>query len=385
MDLKQLLKQHGIQIKMLAGHIQQQDGKPYSRPAISRMLHGHLPKGIPPESLWRQIENYLTQHEVNAELIEQAKQTFTYEGFANTTTAKDLDSMSKPTLTQDAKRILGLKHQTPFENDIRKTEDLFLSDQARLVRAHLRHTALNGGFIAIVCEPGGGKSTIADDLETTCRKDHEQVLFIRPDQITVEKLTASGIYDAIIDDVSEGTVRPKRTIEYKSRQARRLLAEAHNNGTRHILLLDEGQGLLPATLKSLKRFWELKVGHENLLGIVIIGQTELKRHLQDDAWNTREVALRCQVVELKPLNAQELADYLRFKFKRIGLDADQFFEPDAYAAIHARLQDGQNSYAYPQRINNLVVRCFNKLAEIGGITKLPADLIGSDLRLRSEV
>jgi type II secretory pathway predicted ATPase ExeA len=290
-----------------------------------------------------------------------------------------------------ARRTIGLRDdQELFEFDINGSDDLYLTEDALYVRAHLRNTALNGGFIAIISEPGGGKTTLANDLEqyaldnpgVLAKKGKQKVVFIRPDHILVERLTASGIYDAIIDDVSDGQERPKRTLEYKSRQARKLLSEAHRNGTRHVLIIEEAQGLAASTLKNLKRFWELKSGHENLLGIVLIGQSELRRHLQDDSWNTREVALRCQVLELKPLDRNEIAEYLQKKFSRLGLDAGRLFEADAYAAIERRLTDGQVSFAYPQRINNLVVRVLNKFANVGGLSKVPGEFVEGDLRIQ---
>jgi type II secretory pathway predicted ATPase ExeA len=196
----------------------------------------------------------------------------------------------------------------------------------------------------------------------------------------------SGIYDAIIDDVSEGFERPKRSLEYKARQARRLLEEARkSNDTQHVLLIEEAQALTVQTLKSLKRFWELKLGFDNLLGIVLIGQTELRRHLKEDAWQTREVALRCQQLELKPLTITEIEAYLTLKFKRVQVRVEQWFDEDVYTALHARLQADGVSFAYPQRINNLVTQVLNKFAEVGGFATVSSDLVLGDLRLRGEL
>ncbi len=48
-----------------------------------------------------------------------------------------------------------------------------------------------------------------------------------------------------------------------------------------LLVIEEAHGLPTATLKHLKRFFELEDGFKKLLGIVLIGQTELRMNLLD--------------------------------------------------------------------------------------------------------
>ena len=374
--LTEILKAHDIQQIELAEGIKQRNGKSFSPALVSRVLKGYKPKGTP--DYQQQIEQFLRSAGVPEGEIEGAWTSLTEEAQADdvSNATHEENDMSKPVLTQGAKRLLGLSSaQELFERDIQSASDLYLNDEAYYLRAHLRSTALNGGFIAVVSEAGGGKTTIANDLEEYVSNEHLDVCFIRPDYVTVERLTAAGIYDAIIDDVSEGQETPKRSIEYRSRQARRLLAESGKNGRKHVLVIEEAHALHHNTLKALKRFWEIKQGHQNLLGIVLIGQTELKARLSDSSWNVREVALRCQVVVLPPLSVADVQGYLTLKFKRLGLDIGAWFEPDVWAAIHARLQDGGVSFAYPQRVNNLVVKVLNAFAEIGGMSKVPAELL----------
>lgn len=385
LHLNHIIDTHGLQRQAIA------HAAGLSASAFSRLVHeGYWPKTKTPDAVQAAIEHALHNAGVSREEMKTAWTVVETAQTANVTNAitNEGNHMSKPVLTQGARRALNLSvHQGLFENDMDSMSDVYETDHTAYVRAHLRNAGLNGGFIAVISEPGGGKTTLANDLEDYCIREKRKIRFIRPDHINVEKLAASGIYDAIIDDVSEGTEKPKRTLEYKARQAKRLLTSAHAEGTRHVLILEEAQGLLPNTLKNLKRFWEIRSGHQNVLGIVLIGQTELRRHLSDDAWNTREVALRCQVLELKPLTPQQVEDYLALKFSKVGLSLAHVFEPEAYAAIHARLQDGSVSFCYPQRINNLVVRVLNKWAEIGTLVVplVNAELIGMDLRLRSEV
>ena len=69
-------------------------------------------------------------------------------------------------------------------------------------------------------------------------------------------------------------------------------------------MIEEAHGLPLPTLKHLKRFFELKNGFERLLGIVLIGQTELAQKLSENNPAVREVVQRCEVVTLLPLTTE---------------------------------------------------------------------------------
>jgi type II secretory pathway predicted ATPase ExeA len=293
--------------------------------------------------------------------------------------------MSRPILMQATRRVLNLKaYESPFENDILDTKDVFWGMEQLVAREHIRNAAMNSGFIALVSEPGGGKSTVANDLEQFSIDNDLNMRFIRPDNVLVDRITASTIYDAIITDLGGSTVHIKRGLENKSRQAKELLSRTVKDGNRCILVIEDAQDLTFQTLKALKRFWEIKHGHRPLLGIVLIGQTELAEKLDEKKhWNTREVVLRCQVVHIPPYSVEDIKKYLELKFKRISVDINQFFAPDCYDAIAARLlqhtKDSHQSFAYPQRINNLVIMILNKFAQLGGNQKITAELIMGDL------
>jgi type II secretory pathway predicted ATPase ExeA len=380
--LAEIIVAHGLKKKAFA------DAVGMKPAAFSRLINeGYWPRLQDADQLKQKIRFHLVWHGIPETEIKTAFDAATPNAVDNTSKQAEEIDMSKPILTQEARLALHLRDGVDlFEHDIHDWRDVFETEDTAYIRACMRTAATNGGFMAIISEPGGGKTTLANDLEDYCIAQKKKITFIRPDHISVERLTASGIYDAIIDDVSEGAERPKRTLEYKSRQAKRLLKEAHAEGRRHALILEEAHGLSSSTLKNLKRFWEIRSGHQAVLAIILIGQSELRRHLSDESWNTREVALRCQVLELKPLSPQQLYAYLAMKFEKSGLDVDSIFAGDAYAAIHARMQDGKNSFCYPQRANNMTVRIINKWAEIGGaaLGKIGAELICGDLTLRRE-
>ena len=156
------------------------------------------------------------------------------------------------------------------------------------------------------------------------------------------------------------------------RQIHELLKSSALTGRRHLLVIEEAHCLPSPTLKHLKRFLELKDGMQRLVGIALIGQPELRERLSSQNADVREVAQRCEVVELEPLDG-ELEGYLRHKFARFDLKYEDVFAPDAADAIRARLvhiprggkpQDAR-SECFPLVVNNLVCRAMNAATRAG--------------------
>lgn len=95
------------------------------------------------------------------------------------------------------------------------------------------------------------------------------------------------------------------------------MRDSSRAGNKHLLVIEEAHGLPLPTLKHLKRFRELEDGFRKLLGIVLIGQPELRMKLSETNPEVREVTQRIELVELQALDA-ELENYLNFKFARAG-------------------------------------------------------------------
>lgn len=133
-----------------------------------------------------------------------------------------------------------------------------------------------------------------------------------------------------------------------------------------------------ATLKHLKRFSEIKDGLSPMLSVVMIAQPELRKRLSVNDPDIREVAQRCDIVELPPLDGYA-ADYLKFKLARVGLDVSKVITPDGIAALRERLtfakkaanaKSGQLgtayiSLAYPLAVANALTAAMNVAASLG--------------------
>lgn len=275
----------------------------------------------------------------------------------------------------------AIKHfklfRNPFIDDIQKDSDVYMSDEHRYIEAAMLDASRHGGFLAVIGEVGSGKSVMRRKVVEQLKRDGD-TLVIYPQIIDKTRLTAASICDAIIQDVSNEKCRAK--LEDKTRQVQRLLLDRAKSGYRACLIVEEAHDLNVNTLKYLKRFYELEDGYKKLLGIILIGQTELK-HMFNESQNVdmREVIRRVQVAEIRGLNGH-LRDYLTVKFDRVGKKPAEIFGDDAYEALSRRLttttRDGKSkvSHAYPLTVNNHVARALNLAHEMGE-AKVTAEVI----------
>lgn len=285
--------------------------------------------------------------------------------------------LQKQTLTPEARQHFNLPRD-PFTDDVQTSADVFQTANVRYVRAVLLDAALHAGFVAITGESGAGKSTLAEDLEQRILDEKREVVVVRPYVLQMElsdtkgKTLKSGeIARAIIRTLDE-TATCKSSPDALMRQLHTMLRDSARSGRRHLLLIEEAHCLPVATLKHLKRFLELKDGMRRLLGVALVGQTELRTRLHNAGPEVREVTQRCEIVELAPLDS-DVGPYLAHKFARFSLRMDQVFAPEAADAIRARLiqlprggkASDARSICYPLVVNNLVVRAMNAAAEAG--------------------
>lgn len=274
----------------------------------------------------------------------------------------------------------AMKHykvfRNPFIDDIQKDSDIYMSEEHRYIEAAMIDCARHGGFLAVIGEVGSGKSVMRRKVVEQLRKDGD-VLIIYPQIIDKTRLNASSICDAIIMDISSD--KPKIKLEQKTRQCQKLLLERSKQNFRSCLMIEEAHDVNINTLKYLKRFYEMEDGYRKLLGIILIGQTELK-HAFNEAQHVdlREVIRRVQIAEIAGLNGH-IKEYLNLKFKRVGAELDKIFTPEALTALGKRLtsmdrQSKRISHAYPLLVNNYAAKAMNMACEMGE-SKVTEDVV----------
>ncbi|MGB9040321.1 MAG: AAA family ATPase [Acinetobacter calcoaceticus] len=285
--------------------------------------------------------------------------------------------LAKQSLTSQAKKQFGL-FDNPFTNEVRSVEELFLNSDINYVRQALYQTAKHGGFIAISGESGSGKSTLRRDLLDRIRREKLPILIIEPYVIATEDndikgktLKSSHIAEAIINTVSAGQEKPRMSAEARFRQVHTILKNSSEAGYSHLLVIEEAHSTPIATLKQLKRFFELEDGYKKLIGIVLIGQPELANKLSERNPAVREVVQRCESVTLEPLTNTTLVEYLQHRVKSVDKKLESIISEDGIQAIVDRLTQINSagkttrSLLYPLAIGNLITSSMNLAAEFG--------------------
>ena len=370
--LRHILQDKNISIAAVANAVQ------CSRPMMSQIInHGQWPKKNA-DDLRTRISRFLQQKgaDIPASLLQPQDTAPALNPVDNE--RKDDDMLLRnANLTQAAKQHFGLP-RSPFVDEIKDASDVFATPDIKYVREGMLQTALYGGFIAVVGESGAGKTTLREDLSDRLARENRPVIMIEPYVLAMEDndikgktLKSSHIAEAILESVAPGT-NPKRSPEARFRQVHRALQESAKAGNKHVLIIEEAHGMPIPTLKHLKRFFELKNGFERLLGIILIGQTELAQKLSENNPHVREVVQRCELLTLQPLEDGRLAQYLKFKFARVGKDIQDVLDESAIEAIAERLTVRTRSRVgietsillYPLAVNNLVSAAMNEAASL---------------------
>lgn len=256
--------------------------------------------------------------------------------------------------------------RNPFLDDVQETGDVFMSESHRYAHAAMMDAAKSGGFVAICGECGAGKSVMRRKLISELNEAGD-VRIIQPQTIDKQELTSGHILDSIILDLDPDAT-PKRTREAKARQVRQALLASSRGGQRHVLIIEEAHDLSVATMKQLKRLWEIEDGYKKVLGIILVGQPELQVRLNRNTHpEMREVILRCLIGTLESLTRDDCERYIDLKFRRLNKDVREVLAADCVDAVMSRLTVRQTGFSsvYPLYINNLLAKAMNQAAQLG--------------------
>lgn len=255
---------------------------------------------------------------------------------------------------------------------------LFLSEQHREALAHLVYGAgESGGFVLLTGEVGTGKTTV-------CRAFLEQV----PDDVDVAlvlnpALTVTELLGTICDELRIPIGEDERTVKCLVDRLNAHLLNAHAEGRRTVLLIDEAQNLRPKVLEQIRLLTNLETSKHKLLQIFLVGQPELNELLQRQGLRQLDQRITARY-HLRPFSARDTADYIRHRLAVAGVERRLFTRP-ALRQVH-RLTRGVPRLvnivcdrallgAYATRARRVTRRIVNRAArEIRGptVTVAPA-------------
>lgn len=177
------------------------------------------------------------------------------------------------------------------------------------------------GILKVVGEVGSGKTMLCRMLEERLPPTVEIVYLANPN------LSARDIIYAVafelklpVDASTDRLVVMQKLQEY--------LLTRHAAGANVVVFIEEAQSMPLETLEEVRLLSNLETHRHKLMQIVLFGQPELDRKLENKA--IRQLRERItHSFNLLPLNEQEIREYLHFRLQAAGCPWPQLFSPKA--------------------------------------------------------
>jgi general secretion pathway protein A len=200
------------------------------------------------------------------------------------------------------------------------------------------------GFLALIAQPGMGKTTVLFRLLERLRKS-TYTAFLFQTQCDSQEFLRSLVTDMGIDSRGHDLVQMREELN-------EALVRLKRADRRFVLVIDEAQNLDDSVLETVRLLSDFETPSAKLMQIIIAGQPQLATKLARPALIQfrQRVAVLCR---LEPFSPAETDRYIEDRLQVAGYDGGPLFTADARAIIAER------SRGIPRNINNL---CFNALS-----------------------
>lgn len=231
------------------------------------------------------------------------------------------------------------------ENPFNLTPDpkfLYMSDVHKEALSHLQYgIEQRKGFVLITGEVGTGKTTICRSLLSLLSTKTRTALVLNPSLSDVELLQTIN-QDFGVDSSSDS----KKVLLDKLYN---FLIDVFVRGENAALIIDECQNLTPEVLEQIRLLSNLETEKEKLLQIIMIGQPELARMLQEPGLRqiNDRIVLRYHIW---PLSLSDTRNYLRHRMEVAGAYRTDVFTPMAIREIY------RYSGGLPRKMNAVAER-----------------------------
>ncbi len=231
------------------------------------------------------------------------------------------------------------------------------------------------GFIKIVGEVGSGKTMLCREFLDHLDPEYVSAYIVNP------ALNCFGLYQAIAKELnapsSRGLTAGSRFPVFAGNDSGQLhenrynllnlinykLLELHKANKKVVVIIDEAQVLPDQALEGLRLLSNLETGSAKLLQIVLFGQPELDRRLQQK--NLRQLRQRIAFsYQLRTLNRSEMEAYVNYRLIRAGNKYPALFSRKALDLLF------RNTNGIPRLVNIL---CHKALIAAFGRGKMQID------------
>jgi len=215
------------------------------------------------------------------------------------------------------------------------------------------------GFLALIAEPGMGKTTLLYQLLENLRET-ARTAYLFQTQCDGREFFQYLLGELGVDSQGMGLVAMHNKLN-------EILFAEMLAGKRFVLVVDEAQNLDDSVLETIRLLSNFETWNTKLLQIVLAGQPELAGKLAQPKLS--QLLQRITVLgQLEPLSPAETAGYIEHRLKVGGYSGEPLFTPEAEALI------AEESGGIPRKINKL---CFDALSEgcAQGLAKIPPEVV----------
>src|SRR6266478_4692731 len=199
------------------------------------------------------------------------------------------------------------------------------------------------GFMALIAEPGMGKTTLLYRLMEEVQSSARTVFLFQT------QCDSREFFRYILSEL--GIKTPRMGLVSMHKKLNDLLFSEMLTGKRFVVIVDEAQNLEGPVLETIRLLSDFETPHAKLLEIVLAGQPQLAEKLAQPGLS--QLRQRIAILRrLEPLSAQETTCYIEHRLKVAGYSGGLLFAPDALSLIAGQSQ------GIPREINNI---CFNAL------------------------
>jgi N-acetylmuramoyl-L-alanine amidase/type II secretory pathway predicted ATPase ExeA len=220
------------------------------------------------------------------------------------------------------------------------------------------------GFLALIAEPGMGKTTLLNQVLEGLR-DTARAVFLFQTQCNSREFFQYLMNELGVDSTGMGLVAMHNKLN-------EILFAEMLAGRRFVLIVDEAQNLDESVLETIRMLSNFETTHSKLMQIILAGQPQFGEKLREN--QLAQLLQRITLVQcLEPFSPEETAGYIRHRLKVAGYKSESLFEPEALALIAGQSQ------GIPRNINKI---CFRSLLEgyAAGSQNLSADLVEKAIR-----
>jgi N-acetylmuramoyl-L-alanine amidase/type II secretory pathway predicted ATPase ExeA len=201
------------------------------------------------------------------------------------------------------------------------------------------------GFMALIAEPGMGKTTLLQQVLDGMRHTARGVFLFQT------QCDSREFFQYLMSEL--GVEFQGMSLVAMHNKLNEILFHEMLAGRRFVLIVDEAQNLQDSVLETIRMLSNFETSHAKLMQIVLAGQPQLSEKLQQR--NMAQLLQRITVVQyLEPLSAEDTAAYIRHRLRVAGHGGESLFDPSALALIAAE------SRGVPRDINKI---CFRSLLE----------------------